>query len=40
LASARAHLLTLHMHHSTFVSTVEQVGGITREEAERAIEAT
>jgi uncharacterized protein (DUF2267 family) len=28
------------MHYSTFVSTVEQVGGLTREEAERAIEAT
>jgi uncharacterized protein (DUF2267 family) len=28
------------MYYSPFVSTVEQVGGITREEAERAIEAT
>jgi uncharacterized protein (DUF2267 family) len=28
------------MHYAPFLSTVEQVGGITREEAERAIEAT
>jgi uncharacterized protein (DUF2267 family) len=28
------------MHYATFLSTVEQVGGLTRAEAERAIEAT
>src|SRR3954468_14940700 len=28
------------MHYATFLSTVEQVGGMTRGQAERAIEAT
>jgi uncharacterized protein (DUF2267 family) len=28
------------MHYASFLTTVEQVGGITREEAQRAIEAT
>ena len=28
------------MHYASFLTPVEQVGGITREEAQRAIEAT